>query len=420
MRVWLITVGEPLPLPGVVDRPWRTGLLAQLLVRRGHDVVWWTSTVDHFTKRYFVEKDCEIRVQERLLLRFLHGRLYKRNVSFSRLANHREIGAQFRRQIEQADRPDVIVCSFPTIELSVEAVRYGRRHGIPVLLDIRDLWPDIFLDVMPKRLRSLGRLLMRRSFAEAQEALRGAKGLIGVSKRYLEWGLMKAGRTATALDQVFPLGYQMSEFNKSDEESLNDLLDSVRMQRGVPLAVFVGTFGRTYDLDTVIRAARILEKEDVKVHFVLCGRGEHEDKWRNAARDLSNVSFSGWLNAGQLACLLQRADIGLAAYAPAAPQGIPNKVIEYMAAGIPLVSSLEGESAQIIADERCGLHYRARDEQELVVALRKLLASCELRKQMGAAARTVFSRTFSADAVYGAMAEHVEQVASSTMVSKTA
>jgi hypothetical protein len=51
MRVWLITVGEPLPLDGPGERMLRTGILAAFLAARGHEVVWWSSSFDHVRKR---------------------------------------------------------------------------------------------------------------------------------------------------------------------------------------------------------------------------------------------------------------------------------------------------------------------------------------------------------------------------------
>ncbi|GAI08595.1 unnamed protein product, partial [marine sediment metagenome] len=50
MRIWLITIGEPLPSDNNNDRLYRTGILAKLLIQRGHEVVWWTSTFDHVRK----------------------------------------------------------------------------------------------------------------------------------------------------------------------------------------------------------------------------------------------------------------------------------------------------------------------------------------------------------------------------------
>ncbi len=57
--------------------------------------------------------------------------------------------------------PDVIhVCNVP-IELCHAAVTYGRAKGIPVVIDVRDLWPDVYLEVIPQRFGLL------RSVAEA-------------------------------------------------------------------------------------------------------------------------------------------------------------------------------------------------------------------------------------------------------------
>ena len=41
-------------------------------------------------------------------------------------------------------KPDIIVVSLPTIEFSYEACRYGEKNNVPVIVDVRDLWPDSF------------------------------------------------------------------------------------------------------------------------------------------------------------------------------------------------------------------------------------------------------------------------------------
>jgi len=58
MRVWLLTIGEPVPLgAGARDRLHRTGAFARYLVSRGHQVVWWTSAFDHFRKQHLSGED---------------------------------------------------------------------------------------------------------------------------------------------------------------------------------------------------------------------------------------------------------------------------------------------------------------------------------------------------------------------------
>ena len=48
----------------------------------------------------------------------------------------KNIAREFRKAIEKEEKPDVIHCSWPLIELGYECVKYGRKYNIPVVLDI--------------------------------------------------------------------------------------------------------------------------------------------------------------------------------------------------------------------------------------------------------------------------------------------
>ncbi len=412
MRIWLTTVGEPLPVGAAADRLWRTGLLAEILAERGHEVLWWTSTVDHIRKKLFVKGEPRIHSRTGASIQFLEGRLYRRNVSISRLLNHIEIGRRFRELSRGEPRPDVILCSFPTIELSRECVQYARAAGVPVILDVRDLWPEIFLDLLPEFARGVGKIALRGIIQDATWALSSCDHLFAVSDRYLEWGLERAGRTRGAGDVVYPLAYRTTDWSIADEVSLTKRLRICGVAPQVPLATFAGTFGRTYDLGTVIDAARLIaQRGRLSVQFVLCGAGERERLWRAAAAEVPGVAFPGWLPAGELACLLSRSAIGLASYTTRAPQGIPNKVIEYLSAGIPVLCSLRGEARNLLESEGCGVFYEPNRAETLAAQVENLLAELDRRAAMGAAARDLFDRRFAAHRVYGAMASHLEVLA---------
>ena len=170
MNCWLITVGEPLP---VVDpgnpRLLRTGALARTLVQGGHRVLWWTSTFDHYRKVQRAPEDRSFD-WEGGTVRMLRSVGYRANVSVRRFIEHAGVARKFAREAAAMERPDVILASLPTIELAREAVAYGRAHGVPVLLDLRDLWPDLLIDVLPPRLRWLSRLVLAGSIRDARWA----------------------------------------------------------------------------------------------------------------------------------------------------------------------------------------------------------------------------------------------------------
>src|SRR5687768_16760322 len=139
----MVTIGEPLPTDGESVRLLRCGILSDLLVRQGHEVLWWTSTFDHTQKRHRYSDDTGVTLHDGYRLQLLHGRGYPHNISWERLADHRTLARKFSKLAADEPRPDVVLCSFPTIELSREAIRYGERTGVPVILDVRDPWPDV-------------------------------------------------------------------------------------------------------------------------------------------------------------------------------------------------------------------------------------------------------------------------------------
>ena len=411
LSIWLITVGEPLPIEGNRDRLWRTGLLAETFTGRGHDVLWWTSSVDHFRKQHFVDGEPRVSSPIGFSIQFLAGKLYRRNLSLSRLVNHAQIARRFAALAEREARPDLIVCSFPTVELSREAVRYAEAARVPVILDVRDLWPDIFIDVVPNAAKGLARLALGGMFKDAERALARCDAVLGVSDAYVKWGLAKGKRAPTSDDRTFPLGYQSTAWSTRDAEAVDARLRAPGTRSALPLATFVGTFGRTYDLRTAIEAERLLrERLGTPVHLILCGAGEREAEWRSLARG-GNVTFTGWLPAGELAYLLGRSTIGLAAYAPNAPQGIPNKVIEYLSASLPVLCCLPGECRALLESESCGAYYEAGAPESLAAALRDMLSDHDALAAMRAAAQGLFARRFAATTVYGEMADHLERIA---------
>lgn len=211
LNIWLVTVGEPVPIPGNEARLWRCGLLAKTLAQRGHRVVWWTSTFDHISKAYFDRPsgDVEAEVLGGVHLKWLHGRPYERNISISRLINHAQLGIQFSRLGKrEAQRPDVIVVSFPTIELAYTAMKYARTYECPLLVDVRDLWPDIFVAQLPPPLRPFAKFALWPYFAMTRSVMKCASAILAVSQNYLDWATRIAGRKPYAVDAVIPLGYE--------------------------------------------------------------------------------------------------------------------------------------------------------------------------------------------------------------------
>jgi glycosyltransferase involved in cell wall biosynthesis len=404
MNLWLIQTGEPLPLePGV--RKMRTGFLSEELLSRGHSLRWWASAFEHQRKVMQFQKDEEISVNQKMNFQILKGCGYKKNISLFRYFDHRLVARKFRILSHKMQRPDGIVASLPCHHLAYEAVRYAKRQKIPIVVDVRDLWPDTFLDALPPGiLRRIGQGLLFQDFSRVNHLLTGCDGILAMSQGVLNWALHKAKRPPGPWDRVFYMGYKKNEMDQ------NDSLPWLKERENQKLFVYVGTFGHSYELPLILEAAKRLKAENHNnVSFVLAGTGEQETLLREKCQSLSNVILPGWINSKEIQTLLHRAYAGLVP-CRSVSGALPNKVFEYLSAGLPVISSLKGEMAGAIERHGLGINYEEGDVGGLASALENILENPEERDTMARNALSFFRRYGDADIIYKDYAEHIERL----------
>jgi glycosyltransferase involved in cell wall biosynthesis len=387
-------------------------MLATSLARKGHRVVWWTSTFDHSYKRQRYDTTTVVTAAPGIDLILLHGSGYRKNVSLRRLLDHYQLARAFKRLAPAQPRPDVVFSTVPTVELASAAVRFARDRRIPTVVDVRDLWPDILVGVVPAGLRSAARLALSPSFRAVRYALANATGLTAVSPSYLDWALGYAGRAQTEADRVFPLAYPRLCVTPGEREGARAALLRCGVDPSKTIFWFIGMLGRTYDLTTVVRAVRLLPAPTASaVQIVISGSGDAERSLRAEANGLANVALTGWVTQPEIAYLMEVSSVGLAAYAPNAPQSYPNKYFEYMHGALPILSSLAGSGAALLERHECGLTYRAGDAADLAKLIALLAHDHELRERLAANSRTAYDQFYGGEAVYGAMADHLIHLA---------
>ncbi len=326
-----------------------------------------------------------------------------------RMLNHAIVAWRFARRARACPRPDLIFCSFPTIELSAAAVALGRRFATPVVLDIRDLWPDAFLSVTPPSLKWAARIALWPYFQLARYALAGATGLVAISDGYMKWGLAYARRAKNPVDGLFALGYARAPVAPAARDRA---LANLR-QRGLDpekhICWFVGSFGQSYDLLTVLQAARLLDASHPgRYQFVISGAGDQESALRAEAQGIESVMLTGWVDEAQIEALGMAAHIGLQPYKDGAFQGLPNKLFEYLSFGLPVISSLQGECAELLAAEKIGFTYEAGNHESLARCLSAAFSNRELLVAAKRRAQEVFRLRFDASLVYPQLATHLE------------
>jgi glycosyltransferase involved in cell wall biosynthesis len=231
-----------------------------------------------------------------------------------------------------------------------------------------------------------------------------------VSEGYLDWGLKCAGRERSTWDRVFHIGY--SDQGHGPGASRSQRLAELESKLGGKVVfTYIGSFGQSYELELVCEVARRALRIDMapELHFLIVGDGESMKQIAGMASELSNITLTGWLDGDELRGVMRLSSVGLLPYRSVA-HTLPNKAFEYLSAGLPVISSLEGEMVNIIAEADIGASYSCGDVAGLCAAVVRLGTDSELRARQSANARRVFAERFRAEDIYRSYANYIEMM----------
>jgi len=161
--------------------------------------------------------------------------------------------------------------------------------------------------------------------------------------------------------------------------------------------------------DAAIRCA----EAGTACQFVICGDGECSAEWREGVRGLPNIVFPGWVDRPKVVVLAERSHAALAPYRSGLDfaASVPNKVIDALALGLPVVTPLLGEVADLISAHHVGLRYGTDEGRSLHECVATLVNDVAGRAIMAGNAKALYERNFSFDRVYGGLVAHLESLA---------
>lgn len=303
--------------------------------------------------------------------------------------------------------PDVVIATSPQPLLGVSAILTGWVRSVPVVFEIRDLWPESIESVGDFDSRFAVWLLDRLvSWIYAH-----VDRIVIVSQAF-EQPLVDAGVDPGRL-WYQPNGVDLGFFeDPGDGTDLNDTVRSAFEDRFV--VSYVGTVGRAHGLEVVLDAADRLR--DLPVDFVVVGYGSELERLEGAAasRGLDSVTFVGRRPKREVPTLLHLSDVSLVHLRDEElfRTVIPSKMFESMAAGLPIVLGVEGEAARILDRADAGLTIEPENPAALADAVRQLYEQGDLREELGHNGRAFVGREFAWDAIAGDYLASIETITS--------
>jgi glycosyltransferase involved in cell wall biosynthesis len=421
LRVWTTVMGQRLDHADDT----RSMLLCAELRRRGHHVTMWTSAYDHVRKtwrpEYLAARDGVAIQPDGLQVRFMRGIGYHRNISVRRLVDHWVASRDFQRAAAALERPDLIIASLPDHVSAAAAVAFANARDIPVVVDVRDKWPDLFVD----RARTLGgqwlagavRVALTGERRRARRALRNASGIVAMMDAMLAWGLRMADRPPTWREAVFPLTPFARNFGgavaaPTPSGAVADLFPRLE---GRVVFSFIGTFNATQHPGLVLDAVQQLATEGawdpLRHALVVAGDGADAEAVRTRTRAVAGAHFVGWVGPADMRALLQATDVGLLPMNFATP-AFNNKAFAYLSSGLAVINGAQGELADLLSTWQAGRNVPPADVAAFAAAIKELATDAPTRDLMRAGAQRLFLAQFDREANYTRYVDHLERIVS--------
>ena len=360
------------------DYPWdvRTEKVCAYLSSQGHEV---TIAARNRAWQPLVEQRPEGMVRRMPPWHAL-GRSLDGVLSFPAFFNPRWL-SHLEQTIRLA-RPDVLVVR--DLPLAPTAIRVGRRHGVPVVLDMAENYPAMIAALWETGRRRVFDVVVRQPAAVA---------------RVERWTLPRVSHVIVVVeesrDRIVSLGVPAERITIVSNTPPRARAEAVRGGRaaGGPLRlVYLGLLEVHRGVGELLAAMAILRDRGRAVNLTIIGDGRDESLFHRQASDLGLaapwVRFTGRLANTAALDTVAQADIGVVPHHADESWNttIPNKLFDYMAAGLAVISSDAAPCRRVVSETGCGRTYRSGDAAELAQAVEELLPE-PIRAACGRAGR---------------------------------
>ena len=401
MNIWLVSIFENTPLDDNLNT--RYNSLVSEAGHRNHNVVFWSSTFRHNIKKQRNLDSNEITISPNLKVNFIKAKSYSKNISFSRMLSHYALGKKLIDAFDnQSVLPDVIVVAFPPISTAYDVIQWANKKSIPVIIDIIDPWPDVFVQHMTGLKRSLVQLGVYPLQRKTTNIFRNSSAIIAISKQYIDW----ANRYCNEKKETayFYPAVQFDEIKRQIE-----LAKTTRTKQHDRLTViYAGSLGYSYDIPTILASAEWLEKTQPKIQFIIAGDGPQKGIVEKYQSTHHNLKYLGRLSKEKLMEEYYLSDIGLTQHIKGATQSVTYKLFDLLACGLPIMNSLESEMKSIIVDNKVGLHNNPGDFQQLAKNILRCFEDSELLTEMKANATRLTAEQGDSKIVYKNALDFIE------------
>jgi glycosyltransferase involved in cell wall biosynthesis len=291
---------------------------------------------------------------------------------------------------------DVVFATSTPLTIALPAVYAARHKKIPMVFEVRDLWPELPIAVGALK----GRLPIAAARWLERFAYRHSEQIIALSPGMKE-GVVRTGYPAESV-HVIPNSADLALFDvpASAGQAFRKQFDWLQDR---PLVVYTGTIGLINGVDYLVRLAAAVKKMDAEIRFLIVGNGKKKEQVRGTAERCGvlnqNLFMMEPVSKADVPKILSAADMATSLFIdlPEMWANSANKFFDALASGTPVAINYCGWQAEILEESRAGMVLDVKNIQSSAHNLAKALHDQAWLNQASRAARRLAEERFSRD-----------------------
>lgn len=373
MNIWIVNhYAIPPNMGGLV----RHYYFSKYLQKKGHTVKIFASSKIHNTDINII-KDKSLykeELEDGVEYTFVRSRDYKGN-GLDRVINMMDLPFKTWKVMKlfyKNKKPDVIYTSSPDLFVAYFALLFGRKYKIPVVVEVRDLWPESIVEY-----NGLSRKnpIIQILYQLEKWIYKKADQLIFTMEGGRDYICDKGWDKVINLNKVNYVnnGVDLKEFE--DNAKKYQIKDEDLTDRAKFRVVYMGSIRKVNNLETLIDAAAKL-KDVTNIQFLMYGDGTEREKLeKKCIEEGLNVKFKGRVEKKFIPYILRCSDLNVINVRPAGINKYGcswNKLFEYMASKKPILCNLPVEY-DLIRKFKLGVAEEFTNAKEYASAIVKFL-----------------------------------------------
>ena len=342
----------------------------RMLANHGYKVIFWTANFSHAFKKRRCCGWKTINVLPNFDIKLVPSASYKRNISFGRVLFELSYSVSLAKAFRKCDKPDLILTSGTGLLTSFYPVwPYVKNQDIPVIYDIMDVHMfNSYVEKNFKFLTPLAKVLTSVIEYREKPFYHHVSAVCGLGRNQLEIAMKRVDKPVPSC-----LVY--------NSVVIDDFREMMKKPCPIPLpekepgwiwCVYAGSLGPSYDIPSILKCAELSKRNHDKIRYIIAGAGAYEANIKESTLTNDRIVFLGSLKPEVLPSLYARCDIGLCSYAAFSTVDMPDKFYDYIAAGLAVVNSLQGEIKEYVTNGGTGLQYASENAQSLYECLQKM------------------------------------------------